>query len=343
MPPADSSVEEGGLYQPPRPPLPAPTPYTHPTPPVLPPTPVRPPSFARQAAPAPTTSTFVGVPLPGLAAAGPPPPAYHAAPQPLPLTRYQPFQPTPEYRPPPNPRVGPAGLPPSVAGAGGDAAAFLPPLGGPGSLSCPTSLSLQGVQASSQPRTSASGLAGGTTVPGPGCWSLPRDAAGGSQDPSPPSDAGPGPAPPAPVASIPPLGAEELKTRSLPTRYLHGSRQPGSIGRRPSPFAAEGGAGAGDEEGFLFGEAVPEEGEEDLYGSSEDLSSGPSILEKLMVWAYYNNSEDDADEDLAEDEEEAGTIARLCLHGAVGSTNKPFLIVLASFDVDFFWLFFFWF
>lgn len=312
MPPADSSQEEGGLYQPPRPPLPAPTPYTHPTPAVLPPTPVRLPfatgAYSRHVTPstASTTSSipstgYVGVPLPGLTSG--PPPAFHTA-HPLPLgSRYQPFQPTPEYRPPPNPRIGAAGLPPSAISSAESSTSlsFIPPLGGPGSLSCPTSLSLQGVQNTSQPRTSASGLSAGTTVPGPGCWSLPRDSAGAPQD----TVDAPVPSPNhSKCDSVPvslSLGTEELKTRSLPTRCLHGSRPPG-LPRR-SPFLLEGernvgGGGGGaassmaEEDGFLFNEPVPEE-EEDLYGSSEDLSSGSSILEKLMVWAYYNTEDPD--------------------------------------------------
>ncbi|XP_071522594.1 uncharacterized protein [Panulirus ornatus] len=192
MVPADAA-DDDGLYQPPRPPLPAPPPYTHPRP-VLPAAPPRPtlspaPSLTRlaqqqqqQQQQSQVTSSSQGSsglssvssalscapqPLPGLAQG----PAPHfltatplvglaprsATPQP-PGHRYPPFQPVPEYRPPPNPRVGAAGLPPSVSGPDDlpppsfiHSLAPRSPLGGTGSLSCPTSLSEQAAAAATDP------------------------------------------------------------------------------------------------------------------------------------------------------------------------------------------------
>lgn len=97
----------------------------------------------------------------------------------------------------------------------------------------------------------------------------------------------------APAAMVGGAPGEELKTRSLPTRCQHGARPP-LVARRNLVLSDGEGGGPGsasllcEEDGFYFNQPLLEEGEEDLYGSSEDLQSGPSILEKLMVWAYYN-------------------------------------------------------
>ena len=290
---------EAGLYQPPRPPLPAPVPYTHPrplrptggTPGGVPTYPPRPPQLQQHILRAP-------VPLPGLAQ-GPPPPFTlppRPGPPPAPPPKvYPPFEPPTRYQPPPNPRVGAAGLPPSAAGPDDlPPPSFLPPfsvrspLGGPGSVSCPTSLSQQ---ATGDPQVAPGG------PPGPGCWSLPRDT------PSvPPAGNIATPTTTATVAVQPPSGqggggvgaGEELKTRSLPTRCQHGARQ-GLVSRRALVLGeGEGVGGPGgssslicEEDGFFYSPTLTEE-EDERYGSSEDLSSGPSILEKLMVWAYYN-------------------------------------------------------
>ncbi|XP_047740362.1 probable serine/threonine-protein kinase nek3 [Hyalella azteca] len=191
---------------------------------------------------------------------------YTVAPQHI--SRYPPFQPSQQYRPPPNPRVGAAGLPPSMAGP--DDLPILrtthprSPLGGPGSLSCPTSLSEQGAA--------------------PPVWT-PRVAH--------PTPAMP-PIPDPPRVDHHPQSEEhELKTRSLPTRCSHKPPRPGGTG-------GEKGAGGGrvcEEDGFYYSPTVEEDGvEENLFGSSEDLSSGSSILEKLMVWAYYSDPEEETSE-----------------------------------------------
>ena len=331
MPPADSAPDEGGLYQPPRPPLPVPVPYTHPNP-TLPATPARPQIFpaggytVRHGAPpstinsGPPTTNFVGIPLPGMATGPPPAAVYHTA-QPLQPSRYAPFQQTQEYHPPPNPRVGAAGLPPSAVNSQENAAispvTFMPPLGGPGSLSCPTSLSLQGngyTITTTNPRTTASGLAaGGASVPGPGCWSLPRNTLGEIQENG-SNGCGSVEQDTAPVNNVGAIGSpsikgdlgsnhqlsldtEELKTRSLPTRCMHGARAP-----PPPPPRRNMGEGTGEmsigDDTLMYGETLEEgDDDDDLYGSSEDLSSGPSILEKLMVWAYYNAEEQDMQDD----------------------------------------------
>lgn len=308
MTPVDTTQEEEGLYQPPRPPLPAPTPYTQPSTVLSSIDPTnsvnfRPATLLRHASPIQNSSSCsttdsgssncIGIPLPGLTS-GPPPP--YVAVQPLPLSRYQPFQPVPQYRPPPNPRVGAAGVPPSLYEESKTSNSCLPPVGAPGSLSCPTSLSLQGIQNTSQPRTSASGLSDGTTVPSSGCCSLPQDTSTNSEvsfdNSSPNHNRG---------ASVPAVkilgGKDDLKTRSLPTRCTHGSRLP-VIGRRTTLSSqnqdSDSPVGGGD--GFLYNQTLTEESEdEDLYGSSGDLSSGSSILEKLMVWAYYNSDEAEND------------------------------------------------
>lgn len=328
MVPADAA-DDDGLYQPPRPPLPAPPPYTHPRP-VLPAAPPRPtlspaPSLTRltqqyqqqvtsnSQLPSQGSSSSSGSsvlscgpqPLPGLAQG----PAPHfltatplvglaprsATPQPQPpVHRYPPFQPLPEYRPPPNPRVGAAGLPPSVSGPDElPPPSFLhslprSPLGGTGSVSCPTSLSQQAVPPEPAPLSTSGYLP--PSVPGPGCWSLPRDPHGAAPDMAGVVAHERGASAPAAMVVAP---GEELKTRSLPTRCLHGARPP-LVARRNLVMSEGEGGGPGsssllcEEDGFYFNQPLLEEHEEDLYGSSEDLSSGPSILEKLMVWAYYN-------------------------------------------------------
>ncbi|CAL4064949.1 unnamed protein product, partial [Meganyctiphanes norvegica] len=407
MAPADAQ-DDGGLYQPPRPPLPAPTPYTHPRP-LMSAAPQRPalspaPSVTRlaqlhqqsinQQAPsphprplaAPTQSqqaqgAFIQhlgshtLPvcaqgssqpqaLPGLSQ-GPPPcfsqqPQQHSvssiqslphttAPIPHnPLThqnslpvlptirpptsqtqvvtsqRYLPFEPTPLFQPPLNPRVGAAGLPPSAIRAEElpppnflHALAPRSPLGGHGSLSCPTSLSEQVSAGGSTgglvySHTGGGGLGGFPgaalsvcSAPGPGCWSLPRDTHAPTTTSQEMAGGTPaherGASAPAAMVGVGGGGGEELKTRSLPTRCHHGAGRPGAasgVMSRRNLVLSEGEAGGGpgqgsssllcEEDGFYFNQPLMEEGEEDLYGSSEDLSSGSSILEKLMVWAYYN-------------------------------------------------------
>lgn len=113
-------------------------------------------------------------------------------------------------------------------------------------------------------------------------------------------------------------GPEELKTRSLPTRCLHGARPllarrtllmgAGESGQGEAAGGVSGGGGGGgggsaglllEEDGFYYSQPLLDERDEDLYGSSEDLA-GHSILEKLMVWAYYTD-EDSAIEDDADD------------------------------------------
>ncbi|XP_076034109.1 uncharacterized protein LOC143020958 [Oratosquilla oratoria] len=284
--------------------------------------------------------------------------------------RYPPFNPTPEYYPPPNPRIGAAGLPPSAT-----APEDLPPpsdsplpvaprtLSGPGSLSCPTSLSEAALPLPQQglPSNPAQGFASphpargalgaravGFQAPG-GCWSLPRSVvfpsvASSSEAASRLSDIGEkmnsssgggggggggggngggggemgngggggmggmGPvAHPRGISAPASLGGpvEEFKTRSLPTRCLHGARPP-LLSRRALVLSeGEGGMGGSssllcEEDGFYFRQTVTEEEREEddeLYGSSQDLSSGSSILEKLMVWAYYNSDAQEAGKD----------------------------------------------
>ena len=92
-------------------------------------------------------------------------------------------------------------------------------------------------------------------------------------------------------------GEQELKTRSLPTRCSH----------KPGRGGVAGSSGRGnnghvcEEDGFFYSQPLMEEGvevgEENLYGSTEDLSSGSSILEKLMVWGYYSDPEEDTNDD----------------------------------------------
>ena len=222
-----SSKEDGELYQPPKPPLPVPMSYTKPRPPV---------HSRSNSLSQPDDQTRVAIPLPGLVS-GPPPP--YTSIQPLAQSRYRPF--LPQYQAPPSRYEAPT--------KNTDKGRF----GTTTSISCPNSLSLEGLV--SIPRTSASGLGEGSVVPDSGSLSIPRD--------SPDSDE----------------NGQEFKTRSLPTRCLHGSG-PGK---------------------FDVSESIKEplhEIEEDLYGSSEDMSSGPSILEKLMVWAYYNTNEEDQEGEL---------------------------------------------
>ena len=92
----------------------------------------------------------------------------------------------------------------------------------------------------------------------------------------------------------------ELKTRSLPTRCSHKpGRGGGAAAGMIHPHAAV--SKVCEEDGFFYSPPLMEEGgdhgDENMYGSSGDLSSGGSILEKLMVWAYYSDPEEDTSEE----------------------------------------------
>ena len=299
--------DDHGLYQPPRPPLPAPTPYTHPRPPHS--TMTQP---THTYTPHPQDSTIYYAPR-----------KQQHEPQPLPNSRYPPFQPQQHYRPPPNPRVGAAGLPPSMTGPEDFPLIRTThprsPLGGPGSLSCPTSLSEQAASQQQQqppvwtPRTIGQPALSHTSLVVP-----PRAPPSIMQPPHSAmqvATAGPSivasPHPPSqgqqqqqilPSTLVdhpqPPPAEHELKTRSLPTRCSHKPGRGGIIG--PGGRGNGTGGRVCEEDGFFYSPPLVEEGgeiAEDFYGSSEDLSSGGTILEKLMVWAYYSDQEEDNRDD----------------------------------------------
>lgn len=356
--------DDHGLYQPPRPPLPAPTPYTHPRPPH---------GLMVQAQQIPQTHNIYN-PHPQDSPIYYTPRQQEPPPQPLQASRYPPFQPVQQYNPPPNPRVGAAGLPPSMSGPDNSfpiiRSSHTPrsPLGGPGSLSCPTSLSEQaGVTQQTQqsqqppiwtPRTlgpptlSHSSLVVPRAPPsmhitaavashppaglvnmgiGGGGHHMPPQLLASVLDHHPNAHPHPPHSNHQPHHSPPQLTDEqELKTRSLPTRCSHKPiRGPGGVHSGGGNHHGGGGSGQShrvvlggnnnnggrggvcEEDGFFYSQPLVEEGVEGadetgvhLYGSSEDLSSGSSILEKLMVWAYYSDPEEDTHDDDGDDEDD---------------------------------------